>query len=105
MFMPVALFVVRATITKDKEAAFNKWYNEEHVPQVLQYNGAVSGRRYKRIMGDDKYEYMAVYEFASEEVFRKFQQSDHLKALRTEYDKHFGEVSERMGTGWMQVFP
>jgi hypothetical protein len=105
MLMPVALFVVRATITKDKEAAFNKWYNEEHVPQVLQYNGAVSGRRYKRIMGDDKYEYMAVYEFASEEVFRKFQQSDHLKALRAEYDKHFGDVSERMGTGWMQVFP
>jgi antibiotic biosynthesis monooxygenase (ABM) superfamily enzyme len=104
MFMPVALFVVRATITKEKEAAFNKWYNE-HVPQVLQYNGAVSGRRYKRVMGDDKYEYMAVYEFASEEVFRKFQQSDHLKALRAEYDKHFGDVSERAGTGWVQVFP
>jgi hypothetical protein len=103
--MAVALLVVSATIAKDKEAAFNKWYNEEHVPQVLQYNGAVSGRRYRRIMGDDKYEYMAVYEFASEEVFRKFQQSDHLKALRAEYDKHFGSVSERVARGWVQVFP
>jgi hypothetical protein len=103
--MAVTLFMVRATITKDKEAAFNKWYNDEHVPQVLQFNGAVSGRRYKRIMGDDKYEYMAVYEFASEEVFKRFQQSDHLKALRAEYDKYFGEVSERVGTGWVQVFP
>ena len=103
--MAVALFVVRATITKDKEPAFNTWYNEEHVPQVLRYNGAVSGRRYRRVMGDDSYEYMAVYEFASEEVFRKFQQSDHLKELRAEYDKHFGEVSERIGTGWVQVFP
>ncbi len=26
--MAVTIFVVRATITKDKEAAFNKWYNE-----------------------------------------------------------------------------
>lgn len=103
--MAVALFVVRATITKDKEAAFNTWYNHEHVPQVLRYNGAISGRRYKRIMGDDKYEYMAVYEFASEDVFRKFQQSDHLKELRAEYDRHFGDVSERVGTGWTQVFP
>jgi hypothetical protein len=103
--MAVALFVVRATITKDKEAAFNKWYNEEHVAQVLQYNGAVSGRRYRRITGEDKYEYMAVYEFASEEVFKKFQQSEHLKALRAEYDKHFGSVSERVATGWVQVFP
>jgi antibiotic biosynthesis monooxygenase (ABM) superfamily enzyme len=103
--MAVVLFVVRATITKDKEAAFNKWYNDEHVPQVLQFNGAVSGRRYKRIMGDDKYEYMAVYEFASEEVFKRFQQSEHLKALRAEYDKYFGSVSERVATGWVQVFP
>ena len=101
----LALFVVCVTITKDKEAAFNKWYNEEHVPQVLQYNGAVSGRRYKRIMGDDKYEYMAVYEFASEEVFRKFQQSDHLESPAHGVRQTLGEVSERMGTGWVQVFP
>ena len=33
--MAVTIFVVRATITKDREAAFNKWYNEEHVPQVV----------------------------------------------------------------------
>jgi hypothetical protein len=103
--MAVALFMVRATITKDKEAAFNTWYNEEHVPQVLQYNGAVSGRRYKRILGEDKYDYMALYEFASEEVFRKFQDSGHLKELKAEYDKHFGSVSDRAGTGWVQVFP
>ncbi len=52
--MAVTLFVVRATITKDKEAAFNKWYNEEHAPQLLQYNGAASARRYRKILGDDK---------------------------------------------------
>ena len=103
--MAVALFVVRATITKEKEAAFNTWYNSEHVPQVLQYNGAVSGKRYKRLTDGDTYQYMAVYEFASEEVFQNFLKSDHLKALRAEYDKHFGSVSERIGTGWTQVFP
>ena len=103
--MAVTLFMVRATITKDKEAAFNTWYNEEHVPQVLRYNGAVSGRRYRRIMGEDKYEYMALYEFASEEVFKTFQASGHLTELKAEYDKYFGSVSDRAGTGWVQVFP
>src|ERR1044072_5872910 len=101
--MAVTLFMVRATITKDKEAAFNTWYNEEHVPQVLQYNGAVSGGRYKRILGEDKYEYMALYELASDELVRKFQESAHLKELKSEYDKHFGSVSDRAGTGWVQV--
>lgn len=47
--MPVGLFVVRATIARDREVAFNK--------------------------------------------------------LRTEYDKHFGDVSERSGQAWVQVFP
>ncbi|MFN3746165.1 MAG: DUF4286 family protein [Hyphomicrobiaceae bacterium] len=103
--MAVTLFMVRATITKEQEAAFNKWYDEEHVPQVLRYNGAVSGRRYKRIMGEDKYDYMALYEFKNEETFRQFQESGHLRELRAEYDKHFGTVSDRAGTGWVQIFP
>lgn len=103
--MAVTIFVVRATITKDQEAAFNRWYNNEHAPQVLRYNGAVSARRYKKLMGDDKYDYMAVYEFASEAVFEAFLSSDALKDLKAEYDKHFGTASERVGQGWVQVFP
>jgi hypothetical protein len=103
--MAVTIFIVRASITKDKEAAFNTWYNEEHVPQVLQYNGAVSARRYKQILGDDKLEYMAVYEFASEEVFRRFLASDHLKTLIQEYDAHFAGVSERARSAYVQVWP
>ena len=103
--MAIGLFVVRATITADREAAFNKWYNEEHVPQVLRYNGAVSARRYRKVVGEDSYQYMATYEFASDEVLQQFLKSDALKNLRAEYDKHFGEVSERIGQGWVQVFP
>jgi len=103
--MAVTIFIVRASIAKDKEAAFNAWYNEEHVPQVLQYNGAVSARRYKQIVGDDKLEYMAVYEFASEEVLRRFMASDHLKTLIQEYDAHFGGDSERARSAYVQVWP
>jgi antibiotic biosynthesis monooxygenase (ABM) superfamily enzyme len=103
--MAVTIFVVRASIAKEREAAFNKWYNEEHVPQVLQFNGAVSARRYKQILGDDKLEYMAVYEFASEETFRRFMSSDHLKTLIKEYDANFGEVSERARSAYVQVWP
>ena len=103
--MAVGLFVVRATITRDRETAFNKWYNEEHLPQVLRYNGAISGRRYRKVIGEERYDYMAVYEFASEEVLQQFLKSDALKDLRAEYDKHFGAVSERVGQSWVQVFP
>src|ERR1700741_5498624 len=93
--MAVTIFVVRATITKDKEAAFNKWYNEEHAPQLLRYNGAVSARRYRKILGDDKFQYMAVYEFASEDVFRRFEASDHFKELVKDDNASVGAKSER----------
>lgn len=103
--MPVAIFVVRATITKDREAAFNKWYNEEHAPQLLRYNGAVSARRYRKILGEDKFQYMAVYEFASEEVFRRFESSEHFKELVAEYNANFGETSQRERSAYVQVWP
>ena len=103
--MAVTIFVVRATITKDREAAFNKWYNEEHAPMLLQYNGAVSARRYRKIVGDDKYQYMAVYEFASEEVYRRFEQSEHLKKLINHYNASFATTSERERSAYVQVWP
>jgi len=103
--MAVTLFAVPATLTKDREAAFNKWYNEEHVPQVLQFNGAVSARRYKKILGEDKFQYMAVYEFANEDAFKRFQESDHLKTLVKDYDANFSGVSDRQRSAYVQVWP
>ena len=103
--MAVVIFVVRANIAKDREAAFNKWYNEEHVPQLLQYNGAVSARRHRKILGEDKYEYMAVYEFANEAIFERFQQSDHLKTLIKDYNASFGEASQRERSAYVQIWP
>jgi hypothetical protein len=103
--MAIGLFMVRATIRADQEERFNAWYDHEHLPQVLRYNGAVSGRRYRKLVGEDKYEYLALYEFASEEVLQEFLRSAALQELRAEYDKHFGGVSERIREGWVQVFP
>jgi len=103
--MAVVIFVVRANVNKDKEAAFNKWYNEEHVPQLLRYNGAVSARRYKKILGDEKYEYMAVYEFPNEAVFAGFQKSDDLNQLIRDYNANFGEVSQRERSAYVQIWP
>ena len=102
--MPTVLFTVKATIPKNKEEAFNRWYNEEHCPQLLQWNGAVSARRYRAILGEDKYQYMAVYEIKDEATFRRLIESDHMKTLRAEYDAHFPE-SERARAAYVQVFP
>jgi antibiotic biosynthesis monooxygenase (ABM) superfamily enzyme len=103
--MTTVLFVVKATIAPEQEDAFNRWYNEEHCPQLLQFRGAVSARRYKAIMGEDKYQYVAVYEFESEATFQRFLDSGHLEQLKQEYDAHFGGVSERARAAYLQVWP
>jgi len=103
--MATILFVVKASITPEQEAAFNRWYNTEHAPEALQFKGAVSARRYKAIMGEDRYQYMAVYEFESEETFQRFLKSDHLANLKKEYDAKFGTVSERVRSAYVQVWP
>ena len=103
--MSTVLFVVKATITADREDAFNHWYNTEHIPQLLRYRGAVSARRYKTILGEDRYHYMTLYEFESEATFEEFQRSDHLAEMIGEYDRNFGGVSERAQSAFVQVWP
>ena len=103
--MSTVLFVVRATITADQEDAFSHWYNTEHCPQLLLYPGAVSARRYKAILGENTYQYMALYEFESQATFEAFQRSDHLAELISEYDRNFGETSERARSAFVQVWP
>jgi len=103
--MATVLFVVKATITKDREEAFDRWYNDEHVPQVLQFKGVVSARRYKALEGEEKFQYMAVYELQDEATYRRLMASDHMKLLRSEYDAHFGGVSDRARFAYTQVWP
>lgn len=103
--MPTALFTVKATIPPERENAFNEWYNHEHITDVFKFKGVVSARRYKAIVPEDKFQYIAVYEFESEETLQAFLKSDHLTWLRKEYDSHFGDVSERQRAAYVQVWP
>lgn len=103
--MAVVLFTVKATITPDREEAFNTWYHTEHIPQLLQYPGAVSARRYKQIAGKDGYQYMVAYEFESQETYDKFMASDHFQGLIAEYNANFGEASDREWFSYQQVWP
>jgi len=103
--MAIVLLTVSATIAPEKEDEYNRWYHAEHCPQLLRFPGAVSARRYRKILGDDKWQYMAVYEFESEATFERFQRSQEFKDLIAEYDRRFGDVSVRQRDAYVQVWP
>jgi hypothetical protein len=103
--MATVLFVAKATIPRTKEAAFTRWYNYKHCPQFLRHPGAVSARRYKAMLGEDRFRSMAVYEVQAEKTFRALMKSGHMKALRRDYDRRLGKVSERARFAYTRVRP
>ena len=103
--MATALFMVRASIPPEREAEFNRWYNEEHCPQLLQYRGAVSARRSKALLGEDREQDMALYEFQDEDTLRRFLECAHFAQLKGDDDASFGEASARARAAYVQVWP
>ncbi len=97
------LFIVMAKISPEKEEAFNRWYNEVHLPQALErLPGMLSGRRYKiqeertlyeggKSKIDTAYQYMAIYEFENFEAMQASLNSSKLAALLRKYNEAFGE--------------
>jgi len=58
--------MVWADVPADKEAEFNRWYNEEHLAERLAIPGFLSGARYEAVKGGPKH--LAVYELESAAV-------------------------------------
>ena len=60
------LLMVWAEVPADKEPDFNRWYNEEHLPERLSVPGFLSAARYEAVKGGPKH--LAVYELESAAV-------------------------------------
>ena len=102
--MAVVLFVVKA-LSRRSGGGVQSLVQRGALPAIAAVPGAVSARRYKAIMGEDEYQYIAVYEFESEATFQRFLKSEHLEELKREYDAHFAGVSERTRSAYVQVWP
>lgn len=57
------LLMVWADVPASKEDEFNRWYNEEHVPERLAIPGFLAGARYEAVKGGPKH--LACYELTS----------------------------------------
>ncbi|HEV2300411.1 MAG TPA: hypothetical protein VGR91_02465 [Stellaceae bacterium] len=62
------LLMVWVDIDAAHEAAFNRWYDEEHIPRLLQVPGILGAGRYSALKGGPKY--LAVYELENHQIVR-----------------------------------
>lgn len=60
------LFMVWVDMPADKEEDFNRWYNEEHIQELLAIPGVLNAARYVAVSGSPKY--LACYELETPEI-------------------------------------
>ncbi len=102
--MAIVLYQVKTTIDKAKEDDFNRWYDDRHCPDLLSFRGCVSARRYRAIYGEDRYQYLAVYEFQDEPTFSRWMESEHRTRMIDEYRERWGEV-QASRQAYVQIWP
>ncbi len=65
-------YIVKSNPLPNKETEFNRWYDEIHIPEVLEVDGVLSAKRMElaeqQLMAQQNHRYMAVYELDSSAV-------------------------------------
>jgi uncharacterized protein (TIGR02118 family) len=100
---PAYLFVVRNTVDPEHEAEFNRWYDEEHLPDAASLPGCVGAARYQVLEGDGSHQYLAVYAFASEAALRAALSGERFRELARRYDAAVGAFSRRTRTTYRRI--
>ena len=87
-----SMLIIMSKVPQEKEEEFNRWYNEEHLPRVLErLPGVINGRRYKIVEGEQEYQFLALYEFENYQALDSALKSAAMKQLVDEYTEAFGE--------------
>ncbi len=95
--------IVAAESTPEKDADFEKWYTEVHIPMLFQYEGVKQVSRY-RLKVDDKQlsRYLTMYEFDNEQDMAGFPNSPAFAAAVADFE----DKKEAVGftSRWVGVY-
>lgn len=61
------LLMVYSDVAAEHDEEYNRWYNEEHIPERLSIPGVLNAARYRAVAGGP--EYLACYELASPDAW------------------------------------
>lgn len=70
MSIAEVILVVSATIDPSVEEEWNRWYNEEHLPEIVDCPGFRSGQRYVAHNASGGRRYVAIYELEDASALR-----------------------------------
>ncbi|RXH25812.1 hypothetical protein [Bradyrhizobium zhanjiangense] len=95
--MPSAFFVVRAIVADaSKRAAFDRWYETEHLPDAVKAFGVAKAWRYWSL--DDPSLHQAMYQFDDETKLAAMLKGDALKRLTADFNRDWPDVTRTRET-------
>ena len=99
------LLMVWTDIDPEFEAEFNRWYDDEQIPRLLQVPGFLSAGRYSAVKGGPKY--LALYELEDHYVLRS---SAYLNTVKYQPRQHRQPGPSGVGRNFLrnayrQIFP
>ena len=96
------LLLVMMDIDPEHEEDFNRWYDEQHVPERLAIPGFVRARRYRAVEGAPKY--LALYEVESPAVLESEEYRYWIGEGQTEWtDRVLSRVSGFVRNVYVQI--
>jgi hypothetical protein len=60
------MYLQTMPVSPDKDADYNKWYNDTHLAEIVSVEGIVSARRFAPMDGNGPY--IAIYELDSDDL-------------------------------------
>ena len=101
---PEYMLSVRATVESGRETEFNRWYDEEHVPDAVRMlPGCIGAARYRVVRGDGSHQYMALYAFETAAKLAGALSGPEIRELIKIYDRDIGAFSTRVRTTYERV--
>lgn len=95
--MPAAFFVVRATVTDaSKRAAFDKWYENEHLPDAVKSFGVKKAWRFWSLT--DPAVHQATYQFDDEASLERAMKGEDLKRLTADFNRDWPDIRRTRDT-------
>ena len=64
------VFVVQTDPVPGRDREYNEWYDDIHLKEVCSFPGFVGARRFRRVDGDGKHAYLAIYELETDDPQR-----------------------------------
>ena len=95
--MPSAFFIVRAIVTDpDKRAAFDRWYETEHLPDAVKAFGVSKAWRFWSL--DDPSLHEAMYQFDDEAKLNAMLKGGALQKLVADFNRDWPDVKRTRET-------